>query len=118
MKVTGYIKDYEIPVVLNATDIMLLPYDRVLQSGVLNIAIAYRLPTITSDLPYFREIKEKYDCIEIAKDELEFMEKIKALLLDETLRRRLTVNCEKYWRENNWEKIAEKYIEVFKRVTD
>jgi hypothetical protein len=116
VKVTGYVKDEDLPVILNATDIMLFPYDRVLQSGVLNIALAYRIPTITSDLPYFRDVKKKYECIEIAKDELNFVEKIKTLLTDKAIRNKLITNCQKYWNENNWEKVADKYIEVFRSV--
>ena len=118
VKITGYIKEADISVVMNATDIMLFPYTRAVQSGVLSIALAYRIPTITSDLPYFRILKERYNCIEIARDEFEFLEKIKALFTDEDLRNKLVTNSQKYWSENNWEKVADKYVEVFKRVIE
>jgi SAM-dependent methyltransferase len=66
----GYVSDEELPIVLSATDIMVLPYRKIRQSGILNLSLAYHLPTIASGLPYFVELKEKSGCVHIMGDSL------------------------------------------------
>lgn len=116
VRVTGYLDEADIATVICASDIMLLPYRHEVQSGALNLALAYKIPSITSDLPYFREIKEKYDCIDIAKNESEFLEKIRNLLTSQSCVNRLISNSQKYWYDNNFESLTDNYIYVYNTV--
>ena len=52
---TGYPSRFD-SCILNATDIAVLPYRTVTDSGVLHLLIAYKVPTIASDLKAFREV--------------------------------------------------------------
>jgi len=50
---------------MNATDIAILPYRYATESMMLRLLVAYTIPTITSDLSVFKEVKQEYDCIEL-----------------------------------------------------
>jgi len=53
-----YIKDEEVPLFYNASDIVVLPYKKIYQSGVLLMAMSYRKPVVVSDLEGMIEIVE------------------------------------------------------------
>lgn len=46
-----YIHDDEIPLYYGAADLIVLPYKRIYQSGVLLMSMSYGIPTLVSDLP-------------------------------------------------------------------
>lgn len=96
----GYVSDEELPIVLSATDIMVLPYRKIRQSGILNLSLAYHLPTITCGLPYFVELKEKYGCVHIMGDSLS--EDINTLLRHKELQQELRTKAERYARANSY----------------
>lgn len=96
----GYVSNEELPIVLSAADVMVLPYRRIRQSAVLNWSFAYHLPTITSGLPYFIELKEKYGCVYIMGDSLS--EDINGLLGDKQLQQELRNRVEEYAKENSY----------------
>jgi len=104
----GFVEENEVPLVLNATDIMVLPYREVRQSGVLNWSLAYKIPTITSDLPYFREIQRKYSCIRLFEsgNVHSLVGAIRAVLNDEKLRGAMSRACEGYAEKNSFERAA------------
>ena len=113
---TGYLEDRKISEIFNASDVILLPYRDITQSGVLTLALAYRKAVITSDLPTFREIRDKYDCIEIASDREDFLRKIENLIYCKTKMRKLEKKTTRYWIENNWENIAKKHFMIYGKV--
>lgn len=80
-----FVKEEELPIVFNATDIAIFPYRWIIVSRALHIALSYRIPVIASDLDYFREIKSKYDCIELFRknNKQDLCEKIQKLLISE-----------------------------------
>ena len=45
---------------IGESDLILLPYRNISQSGVLLLALSYKKPILTSDLPSFRETLEGY----------------------------------------------------------
>ncbi len=60
VKITGYLTDKELDIVISATDIAVCPFERVAASGSLNTWLASRKPIITSDLPLFREYANRF----------------------------------------------------------
>ena len=105
---TGFVEEDNIPVILNATDVMVLPYRRIAESAVLDWSLAYRIPTITSDLPYFREINEKYSCTLLFRNQdiVSLVDSINKLLNDKELQNRLRSVCKKFQNENSFERAA------------
>jgi len=104
----GYIKDDKLSVFLNATDLMVLPYREIRQSGVFNYAMAYHLPTITSNLPFFREIKARYGCIHVFSD---LAEDIDYLLRRDDYREYLQERTKEYAEKNSYERTC---FEIYK----
>jgi len=118
----GFVEEENIPIILNATDIMVLPYREVTQSGILNWSLAYEIPTITSNLPYFREINKKYSCILLFENEniRSLIYAVNKLLNDKELQNILRSSCKKYRSENTFERAAKEtyraYLASLKKV--
>jgi glycosyltransferase involved in cell wall biosynthesis len=113
---TGFLQD--LTCILNATDIAILPYRTVTDSGVLHLLIAYRVPTITSDLKAFREVYDEFGCLELfnSEDPRDLFEKIQVLLSNQRLRDLLKAKCEDMWNATKWSSIAEKHLEIYREV--
>lgn len=114
----GYVEEDEIPLILNATDIMVLPHRKVTQSGVLNWALAYRIPTITSDLPYFREMNNKYSCVLLLENDdiKSLINAINTLLNDALLQNKLKEACKNYCDENTFKRASTEVVKVYKNL--
>jgi len=56
---TGYVKNSQIKEVFKLTDIAVLPYRMVTQSGAMYDALSYECPVITTDLPAFELVRTK-----------------------------------------------------------
>jgi glycosyltransferase involved in cell wall biosynthesis len=113
---TGYLPDFTD--VLNATDIALLPYRNVTDSGVLHLLTAYGLPTITSDLEAFREVYDEYGCLILFKngDSQDLLAKTQELLANQHQRDLLKSNCLAMWNATKWSSIAQKHIQLYREV--
>lgn len=58
--ITDYVSDEKLNSSIINSDLILLPYRRISQSGALLLALSYHKPIITSDLPSFRETMDGY----------------------------------------------------------
>lgn len=58
--INKFVPDEELYQAIGESDLILLPYRKISQSGVLLLALSYRKPILTSDLPSFRETLEGY----------------------------------------------------------
>jgi glycosyltransferase involved in cell wall biosynthesis len=113
---TGYLPDFTD--VLNATDIALLPYRNVTDSGVLHLLTAYGVPTIASDLEAFREVNDEYACLMLFKsgDFPDLLAKMKELLSNQHQRDLLKTNCMAMWNATKWSSIAQKHVQLYREV--
>lgn len=104
--------------IMNATDIAILPSRYAAESLTLRLLIAYRVPTITSDLTVFKGIKKEYDCIELFKnnDKHDLLAKISLLLSDAKQQRVLRERCLEMWNNMKWSSIAKKHVEMYREV--
>lgn len=59
--INKFVTDKELYSLIDSSDLILLPYREISQSGVLLLALSYRKPILTSDLPSFKETLEGYD---------------------------------------------------------
>jgi glycosyltransferase involved in cell wall biosynthesis len=55
-----FVSDEELYNAIGLSDLILLPYRSISQSGVLLLALSYNKPILTSDLPSFRETMDGY----------------------------------------------------------
>jgi glycosyltransferase involved in cell wall biosynthesis len=113
---TGFLQD--LTCVLSATDIAILPYRTVTDSGVLHLLIAYRVPTIASNLRAFREVYDEFGCLELfnSEDPRDLFEKIQVLLSNQQLRDLLKAKCDDMWNATKWSNIAQRHVEVYREV--
>lgn len=58
--VNRFVSDEELYAAIGESDLILLPYRNISQSGVLLLALSYKKPILTSDLPSFKETLEGY----------------------------------------------------------
>lgn len=113
----GFVEDQELPVVFSATDIFLFPYRYIYASAALSFVFGYNNPILTSNIDYFKEFKEEYDCIELFdlnnRDDL--LKKINEIL-NSRKREYLIEKCENAYNELNWGKIAEKTCKAYLKL--
>jgi len=114
----GYVKKEEIPVVFNAADIAVLPYRHSTQSDVIRMLLAFGIPSITSDLGFFRDIYNDYNCLQIYNNNDDLVKKINILLNDEKERGKLRGNSHRFWKDRRWENIAEKRIKLYEGLIE
>lgn len=112
----GYVKESDIQVVFSAADVVVLPYERVSQSGVVNDALAYRRPVVASSLPAFEELREEYRCLRTYEDPSELPATLKAILSDESERERLHEATERYCDNVSWKSFAEESCQLYRDI--
>ena len=113
---TGFLDD--LTPILNASDVALLPYRYVTDSGVLHLLISYRVPTLASDLPAFKEVYEEFSCLDLfrAGDPNDLFEKLKVLLTDKRHRITLETKCIDMWNATKWSTVAQRHIEIYRET--
>lgn len=55
-----YFNDDEMKFLFDMSDVIIMPYRNIYQSGVLEMAITYRKPILASQIPYFASLISKY----------------------------------------------------------
>jgi glycosyltransferase involved in cell wall biosynthesis len=110
----GYVADDEMPIVFSAADIVVLPYERVSQSGVVNDALAYRRPSVASSLPAFEELRAEYDCLLTYEDQSGLQDAIAAVLQEESTRERLQECADEYVAAMSWERFGEWTVQLYR----
>ncbi len=113
---TGYLDD--LAPVLNASDIALLPYRYVTDSGVLHLLVSYMVPTLASDLAAFKEVHDEYGCIDVFRsgDSEDLLGKLQVLLSDSRHQAVLKAKCFDMWNQTRWSNIAKRHIELYREA--
>lgn len=101
-----YVTEDDFDDVYGAADAAVLPYRRVSVSIAVNEAISYGLPTVTSALPYFEELRERYNCILTYETQGELKSSIENALFEDKTRKQLRESASHYVDEVNWTSFA------------
>jgi len=121
MRATGYVPDEDVEVYLKASDLMVLPYTHVFQSGVLFLAYNFGLPVVVADVGSLREEVVVGETGYVCKpaDPEDLAEKI-ALYFNSELYRNLEKvrpRIIQYAREKySWRKIGKMTLGVYQRM--
>jgi len=59
----GEFRGDEIPIILSATDVALMPYRKISQSSVLDTVLSYMIPVVANGLDFFKNIEKEYGCL-------------------------------------------------------
>lgn len=106
------IKNEERNLLFRAADLVVLPYRRIYQSGVLLLSMSYGVPVIVTRLKAFEEVlRHEHNALFVdVEDPDQLSEAISALLNDTELQERLSSNALKTIHTNhNWTDIAMKF---------
>jgi glycosyltransferase involved in cell wall biosynthesis len=123
VKLLGFVKEEEIPCLLNATDIGITLHTQGggdFMSSTMAMQLAYQIPMLSTNIPSFENLKKNEKCIETfnENDSVDLTKKIKNLLYNSSKIKYLKAQSQKYWEKNNWNEIGNKtknlYLSLFK----
>ena len=116
--VIRYITNDERNKLFNFSDLVVLPYRKIYQSGVLLQAMSYGLPVIASDLPANKLIiNEKNGVLFNTGNASDLAQKINELIMDEKKRKSIAENAKEFVKINNdWENIASDFLNMFSKT--
>jgi len=115
VKMIRFIEDEEREKLFFATDVNVLPYRVIFQSGVLLMAMSHSLPVIASDLPANKEIiEDKVNGLLFKSEDSEDLAKKITLFFDDAeIQIILAKNSlQTIKNEYNWNDIAQSYLEL------
>lgn len=112
-----FVSDESMAEILTLSDLLVLPYKKASQSGVLANAIYFNLPALVSDHPGLSEhlIHRHNGLIFRPQDAQDLREKILAYF-DEHLQNKLSRNLEPLKKDLCWEKFSSKLIKTIKSL--
>jgi glycosyltransferase involved in cell wall biosynthesis len=118
VKFFNFVDKNDLPVIASATDLFVYPYKWIVASAALSLGLSYRVPTISSDLSYFKEIQDKYDCIELFEtgNKQDLLVKIKQLQEDHDRQAYLKKKCEEFYYETSWKSVARKTNAIYSEL--
>lgn len=112
----GYVPDNRLSTVYGAMRIVVYPSRMITESGALLMALSHGKAVIASDLRPVRE-KRKLGALMTFKNVGDLRRKIKRLLKEEEMRRKLEEGAKKYAEDNAWSpNIAERHIKLYEDV--
>jgi len=118
VRLTGYLSEQDLADLLEAADLVVLPYLNHTSSYALSRVLAAGVPVLASDLACFREIREANPCLELFRTgEVEDLSvKMRDLLEDTGKRCGLQQAARRWVQEHGWNKVAEDTVKLYKRV--
>ena len=112
----GYVAEESVPVVFSAADAVILPYERVSQSGVVNDALAYRRPIVASSLPAFEELQNEFGCLLTYEDQSELKKHLNMLFSDNGLAQNLRKQANEYVNAVSWNQFVSRSLELYDEI--
>ena len=113
---TGFVKDGEIPSLMEASDVIVLPYLESTQSGVLlREVVPYRRPAIVADVGGLGEAAREHGLATLfpAGDAARLAEGIDHLLDDLSEQRAMGARQAAYSEENSVERVAMRHLRAY-----
>jgi glycosyltransferase involved in cell wall biosynthesis len=112
----GYVANDEVPIYFFAADVVVLPYNEITQSGILQIAYAFGKPVVATDLAGFREalVEGRNGFLVPLGDLNELSNKVIDILLNEDMAAKMgAFSLHLSNTRFGWDEIAQKTIAVY-----
>jgi len=113
----GYVADDELPTLFGATDLAVVPYEQVTQSGAANTALAYHCPVIANSLPAFEELANEYDCV-VTYDDPDALAAVVREATGGDAKIRLRESAKRYVNTETWDSFAAETMSLYSSVGD
>jgi glycosyltransferase involved in cell wall biosynthesis len=117
VKMSGILSEKQFHGAFAAADLVVLPYDSVTQSGILNWCVAYQIPVIASDRRYFNQFKDDCDGIKIFKSSSEATTLIRSIIENKSKKRKMEQAMSVYRESYSMNTISDNHIELYKKIT-
>ncbi len=119
VKITGYLPEQDLPVVMAATDVAIAPYFQTSGSGSIANLLAYGLPVIASDIDPHRQITEELPSslflFETGSSQ-KLAQSIDALLGDSAAREQLHQAALAYAQRHSYGSMAHDLVHIYRRA--
>lgn len=109
----NFLSDYELSLLLYASDVVLLPYKVCSGSGVMFDALGHGTPFIASDLGFFKEFTDMNLGMMVKRKPNEFVKALKSI--DENYLSYIS-SIEKFKNQLDWNNIANQHLEIYVNV--
>jgi 1,2-diacylglycerol 3-alpha-glucosyltransferase len=114
----GQFPSYTFDTIVSAADVVVLPYEKGAQSGILSQCVALGRPVVVSNLPAFRNFIQRSHSGLVCESDGEYVDKIVQVLNDQTLVKTFKANMERYIKEHSgWSIVAKRHCKVYESVT-
>ena len=114
----GQFPQHTFDTIICGSDVVVLPYERGAQSGIMAQCFAFGKPVVTSDLLAFKRILEHTGGGVICRTKDDYIKNISNILKDAKTRQTLQANISNYVQnEAKWSRVARKHMEVYRPVT-
>jgi len=114
VEVTGRLDETKFHAAFQASDLAVLPYESIYQSGIFNWCARYELPVISSDIPYFESLEREYGSPLTFTSDREASNLIQRLSNNRAHRQNLSKSIQKYADKNSMYRVAEMYEELYR----
>jgi D-inositol-3-phosphate glycosyltransferase len=114
-----YIHDSEVPIYYGAADLIVLPYRKIYQSGVLLMSMSYGVPILASNIPGMTEIINNGDngFLFDSNDSCDLSVKLKSILANQSLLDSVSCNSIVDMKKNfDWNIIGLETANVYKAI--
>lgn len=111
----GFVSDEHLDMVYGAMKMVVYPSRFMTESGALLMALSHGKAVIATDLPPVRE-KAKEGALTAFKNAVDLRREIKLLLKNDDRRHALEDGAKKYAKDNSWENVAKKHIQLYEQV--
>lgn len=105
-----FLSDYDLSLLLNAADAVLLPYKVCSASGVMFDALAHGLPFVSSDLPFFKEFAVQDLGIVVRRDPKEYSNALEMLNKNYSRYKQAVDNFKE---KLDWEFVAHEHAKIY-----
>ncbi len=118
VRLLGFLPEEALNDLLAASTVVLMPYLRSTSSYALSYALAQGSAVLTSDLPAFREIRERTPCLEMfpSGDAAGLGARLRGLLADETRRNDLRRAAREWAAAHSWGEVARDTLAIYREI--
>ena len=113
----GQFPQHTFDTIISASDVVVLPYEKGAQSGIMAQCYAFNKPVVTSNLLAFRKSIEQSMGGLICKSDDEYVKNIIKIIRDDNLCQKLQNNIKNYVENHvSWERMSRLHIDVYHKV--
>jgi len=115
---TGYVEEPLVTFYLRAADALLLPYQKITESGVLRMAIGAELPVIAPKIGGLEVVEIRGIGVQMPAscDAVRISQAVEELLGDTERYGKSKSSCRELASKQSWERVAEHHVNLYKRL--